>query len=55
MTRTCIKDFWLTPTIPIACGTECEVEWNPIDRRFWIYTVWGMSPINKKTLDEYFI
>lgn len=54
MIKTCIKDFRLTPTIPIACGCEYGVEWNPVDGQFWIYTVWGMSPISKETLNEYF-
>ena len=53
--KTCICAFYLTPTMPIACYTECMVEFNPIDKQFWIYTVWGMSPIRKKTLDTYFI
>ena len=55
MTKTCIKDYRLTPTIPIAFGTECKVELNPVDRQFWIYTVWGMAPISIKKLNEYFI
>ncbi len=55
ITKTCIKDFHLTPTMPIAYGTKCEVEMNPIDKQFWIYTIWGMSPIGKDVLDEYFM
>ena len=46
--KTCIKDFYLTPTIPIACYTECTVEFNPIDRQFWIYTIWGCRQLARK-------
>ena len=53
--KTCIKDFYLTPTMPIAFGTKCEVELNPIDKQLWIYTIWGMSPISKEALDKYFM
>ena len=55
MTKQSIKSFWLTPTIPIVQYTEYKVELNPIDNQFWIYTVWGMSPISIKILNEYFI
>lgn len=50
-----MRDFFLTPTMPIAFGTECDVELNPIDKQFWIHTIWGMSPISKKVLDKYFM
>jgi hypothetical protein len=55
MIKKSIEDFWLTDTIPIVCGTEYKVEWNNIDRQFWIYTVWGYTTISKRLLDRYFI
>ena len=55
MIKKSIEDFWLTDTIPIVCGTEYKVEWNPVDRQFWIYTVWGYTTISKQLLDKYFI
>lgn len=50
-----IKDFFLTLTIAISFGIKCKVEFNPIDRQFWIYTIWGISPITNETLNKYFI
>jgi hypothetical protein len=55
MIKTSIEDFWLTDTIPIVCNTGYKVEFNPVDRQFWIYTIWGYTPINKQLLDRYFI
>lgn len=55
MIKKSTEDFWLTNTIPIVCGMEYKVEWNPIDRQFWIYTVWGYTTISKQLLDKYFI
>ena len=55
MTKQSIKSFWLTPTIPIVQYSVYNVELNPIDNQFWIYTVWGMSPISKEILNKYFI
>ena len=55
MIKKSIEDFWLTDTIPIVCETEYKVEWNNIDRQFWIYTVWGYTTISKRLLDRYFI
>ena len=55
MVKTSIKDFWLTATIPIVCNTEYKIEFNPIDKQFWIYTIWGYTTISKRLLDKYFI
>ena len=55
MIKQSIKDFYLTPTIPIVKYIVYKVELNPIDGQFWIYTIWGMPPISKKTLDTCFV
>ncbi len=55
MNKISIEDFWLTDTIPIVCNTEYKVEFNPVDKQFWIYTIWGYTTISKQLLDKYFI
>ena len=54
MIKQSLKDFWLTPTIPIVKYVSYNIELNPVDNQFWIYTIWGNSPISKKVLDECF-
>ena len=34
---------------------EYKIEFNPIDKQFWIYTIWGYTTISKRLLDKYFI
>ena len=42
--KTCIRDFYLTTTIPIACYNEFMVEFNQIDKRFFgLYCVLNVT------------
>lgn len=54
MMKTCVK-YYTKDGMEFLPGTEYKVEFNPIDKRLYIYTVWGYTTISPLIINSNFI
>lgn len=54
MKKLCVKQY-RKDGLDFIPGLEYEVEYNPIDRNLYIYTVWGYTTITPFALNSNFI
>jgi hypothetical protein len=52
--KTCVKWF-VKDGLEFIPGMEYKVEFNPIDKNLYIYTVWGFTTITTSQLSTHFI
>jgi hypothetical protein len=52
--KTCVKWF-VKDGLEFIPGMEYKVEFNPIDKNLYIYTVWGFTTITASQLSTHFI
>lgn len=50
----CICDF-VKDGLQFVSGCTYNVDYNKVDGRLYIYTVWGYTDISKSTLNNYFL
>ena len=54
MNRTCVAQF-RKDGLDFIPGLEYKVDFNPIDKNLYIYTVWGYTTISTSQLNRYFV
>jgi len=52
--KQCIESFY-KDGLPFVAGNFYEFEFNPLDGRLYIYTVWGYTDISIEFLNRKFI